>query len=511
MTRRTRLSRRAQHGRIAVDLRAALGLCGALLRYLSLAFLFPAVVAVYYREPFWPFLVAAAATAVSGLALQRLGREASGVGVREGYLVVALTWLLAAVYGAIPFMLSGNPQLDRPVDAFFESMSGFSATGATILSNVETVDQSMLMWRQFTNWVGGMGIIVLALAVLPRLRVGGRQLFESELPGPEVGQLAERIRSTARRLWLLYVGMTVVMIVTLALLGFVGIDHRMGLFEAISIAFTTMSTGGFMPENRSLEGFAAASQWVTLVFMLVAGVNFALTYRAVVRRQPRRVLRDEELRIYLLLLTLASVALVTQLWLAGIERGEAAVRHGVFQVVSTMTTTGLASVDFAGWPILALTLLVFLIFIGGSAGSTSGGIKVIRHLLLAKFLHREVRQTLHPEEVLPIRLNGVPVEERTLRAVISFVLIYLGIFAIGVAVITVDSTIQGPPTSLHDAIATAAGMLSCLGTGLGLAGPMESFARYSDISTTTMAGMMWLGRLEVIPVVLLLSRNYWRV
>lgn len=185
MTRRVRPWRaRPRPFRLAVDVKAALGLCGALLRYLSLASLFPVAVALYYGEPFWPFLVAGGTTAACGLGLERLGGKSPGVGVREGYLVVALTWLLASVFGAIPYVLSGNAQLDRPVDAFFESMSGFSATGATILLDVDTIDQSMLMWRQFSHWIGGIGIIVLALAVLPRLRVGGRQLFESELPGP---------------------------------------------------------------------------------------------------------------------------------------------------------------------------------------------------------------------------------------------------------------------------------------------------------------------------------------
>ena len=260
-------------------------------------------------------------------------------------------------------------------------MSGFSTTGATILTDVDTVDHSMLLWRQFTQWLGGMGIIVLALAVLPRLRVGGRQLLESESPGPEIDPLADRIRTTARRLWLLYVALTLVLAAVLTLFGVVGVDDRMGLFDAVSIAFTTLPTGGFMPVAHSMADFAAASQWVVVVFMVIAGVNFALLYRALVRRRWRSASSDEELRLYLGILVVASVALVAELWAEGLADGEAAVRHGVFQVVSMMTTTGFASTDFTVWTTFALMLLVGLMFVGGSAGSTGSSVKVVRHLL----------------------------------------------------------------------------------------------------------------------------------
>jgi trk/ktr system potassium uptake protein len=497
--------------RPAVNVRGGLGLCGTLLKYLSLSALFPASVALWYSEPPWPFLGAGAIAAAAGLALERLGRGRPGLGFREGYFVVSLTWLLAACYGALPYLLSGEPQLDRPVDAFFETMSGFTTTGATVLTDVESVDHSVLIWRQFTQWLGGMGIIVLALAVLPRLRVGGRQLLESELPGPEVDNLAERIRTTAQRLWLLYVALTVLQIAILTAFGLTGIDHRMGLFEAASAAFATLPTGGFMPDGRSFEEFAAASQWVTIGFMVVAGANFALTYRALVRRRLGLLLRDEELRLYLGLLVAASLVLFAQLWGESVLEGEAAFRGATFQVVSMMTTTGFASVNFVTWPTLAALILVGLMFIGGSAGSTGGAIKVVRHLLIGKVLRRELRQTVHPEIVMPVGMNGVVIDERTLRAVIAFALLYFGIFVIGASVIALDSAIQGPSISTFDAIAAAATTLGNVGPGFGAAGPMGSFASFSDVSTLTMAGLMWLGRLEVIPILVLATRHYWRV
>ena len=498
--------------RLAIDLPAALGLCGTLLRYLSLSSLFPAALALGYGEPFWPFLAAGAIAALVGTALERLGGgNLALVGSREGYLVVALTWLLAAGFGALPFLFSGDPQLDRPVDALFEAMSGFTTTGASVVVDVNTVDQSLLMWRQFTQWLGGMGIIVLALAVLPRLRVGGRQLLESELPGPEVDQLADRIRSTARRLWVLYVALTAAMAAILTLVGLSGLDPRMGLFEAVATAFATLPAGGFMPDNRSLADFAAITQWIVVVFMALAGVNFALTYLAFVRRRPRRAFEDQELRLYFGLLAFASIVLVAELWTERLASGEAAVRHGVFQAVSIMTTTGFSSVDYSSWTTLAVMTLLGLMFVGGSAGSTSGSIKVVRHLLLGKALRRELRQTLHPEQVIPIRLNGTPVDERTLRAVTSFILLYMGIFVVGAVVIAIDTAAQGPSLSITDVIASSASMISNVGPGLGLAGPTGSFEAFSDVSTVAMTILMWLGRLEVIPVIVLLTRNYWRV
>ncbi len=497
--------------RVGVDLRGALGLVGTLTKYLSVAVLFPTALAIGYGEPFWPFLAAGAIMALVGLGLERVGRDAAPIGFREGFFVVAVTWLAAATLGALPYLLSGEPQLDRPVDAYFEAMSGFTTTGASVLTDIAALDRSLLMWRQFTQWVGGMGIIVLALAVLPRLRVGGRQLLESEMPGPEVDQLADRIRSTAQRLWLLYVALTAAQALILAVFGWTGIDDRMDLFNAVAHAFTTLPTGGFSPEPRSVEPFAAASQWVIVVFMVLAGMNFALLFRLFVRRKGRAVVRDEEARLYLTILALMSVLLAVGLWEAGVQIGEAAFRHGTFQVVSMMTTTGYASTDFIAWPAFALMIVIGVMFVGGSAGSTGGAIKVVRHLLLGKVLRRELRQTLHPEVVMPIRLNGVVVDERTLRAITAFILLYVGLFVVGAGLIAVDAAFQGPDISAYDAIAAAATTLGNVGPGLGLAGPMGSFEPYSDFSTIVMTALMWLGRLEVLPVVVLLTRGYWRV
>ena len=495
----------------AVDVRSALGLVGTLAKYLSLASLLPTAVAIGYGESFWPFLAAGAIIAAAGLALERVAHLPGRLGAREGFLVVALTWLVAAAFGALPYLLSGDPQYTRLVDAYFESMSGFTTTGASVLTDIGDVDRSLLLWRSLTQWLGGMGIIVLALAVLPRLRVGGRQLLEHEMPGPEIEALTSRIRDTARQLWVLYVALTALQVLILASFGWTGLDERMDLYSAVTHAFATLPTGGFSSDPRSLELFSAATQWVVAGFMLLAGVNFAVTYRALVRREPKIFARDEELRLYLGIAALGSLVLIVQLWSEGIAVGEAAVRHGVFQTVSMMTTTGFASLDFATWPALALMAIVGLMFVGGSAGSTSGSIKVVRHLLLGKILRRELDQTVHPEVVIPVRLNRRVVDERTLRAITGFILLYVGLFVAGASLLAIDAARTGLDLSALDAIAAAATALSNTGPGLGFAGPMGSFEPFSDLSILVMTGLMWLGRLELIPILVLLTRHYWRV
>jgi trk system potassium uptake protein TrkH len=502
---------RLRPGALGVDVAAAFNLVGALLKYLSLAVLFPAAIALGYGEPVWPFLASGVITAAVGQGLELATRGKERVGVREGFLVVSLTWLVAAGFGALPYVLSGEDQLSRPLDAYFEAMSGFTTTGATVLTDVEGLSQSLAMWRQFTQWLGGMGIIVLALAILPRLRVGGRQLLEQELPGPEIEPLAASIRDTARRLWALYIALTALEALVLAVLGWTGVDERMTPYEAVAHAFTTMPTGGFSTQARSVEVFAAASQWVIVLFMFVAGANFALTYRALVRRQPGPALRDEELRLYVGLLGVGSLILLLELWAEGLYAGEEAIRHAVFQAVSTMTTTGFASADFNLWTILAYITLVGLMFAGGSAGSTAGSVKVVRHVLIGKLLRRELRQTVHPELVMPIRLNGVTVDERTLRAVLAFVLLYMGLFGAGVLGIVVDAARVDVEVRAIDAIAAAATTLGNVGPALGFAGPMGSFDPFTDLSKAIMIVLMYVGRLEIIPVAVLLTRNYWRV
>jgi trk system potassium uptake protein TrkH len=272
-----------------------------------------------------------------------------------------------------------------------------------------------------------------------------------------------------------------------------------------------MPTGGFSTQARSIEAFSAAAQWIILVFVVVAGANFALMYRALLRRRPGLLVRDEEFRLYVALIGVASAALVIQVWSYGIAEGEAAIRTGMFQVASMMTTTGYASADFATWPVISLLTLFALMFVGGSAGSTGGGIKVVRHLLLGKVLRRELDQTVSPEVVLPVRLNGTPVDERTLRAIAAFILLYVGFWALGAAAIALESAIGDVGIGALDALAISATAVGNIGPAFGVTGPMGSFQPLGDVSKLTMIVLMWVGRLEIVPVAVLLTRHYWRL
>lgn len=495
---------------LGVDLGGALNLVGALVAGLSAAYALPVAFALGYGEPVWPFLEAWAIAAAFGAGLWRVTSGAARIGAREGFVVVALFWLLAAAVGALPYVLSGEGQLSGPVDAYFEAMSGFTTTGSSVLTDVAGVDHSLLVWRALTQWLGGLGVLVLALAVLPLLRVGGRELLVSDSPGLAVEPLVSRIRDVGRRFALLYVGLTGLLLAVLSLVGWVGLDGRMSPYEALAHALTTVSTGGFSTHAGSLAAFAATSQWAVVVFMVLAGANFALLYRALARRDPRLLARDEELRVYVALLVLAAAAIAADLAAEDVLGAGSAIRHGVFQAVSIMTTTGFASADVAGWPLLAAGLLVVLMLVGGSAGSPAGAIKVVRHVLVAKLLRRELAQSVHPELVTGIRYSRTLVDERTLQAMLAFILVYLGIFALGTLVLLGDAARSGLDLGLLDAIGAAATTLGNVGPAFGVAGPLGSFAPFSDVSKVVMIVLMWLGRLEIIPVVVLFTRNYWR-
>ena len=508
-----RTLRSVRRGRLGVDLVSALDLVGGVLTYVGVAFAVPAAVAVGYGESPWPFLAGGALTAAVGLALDRLtppGRREQ-VGVREGFLVVALVWLLVPAFGCLPFVLGDVPQLSRPVDAYFEAVSGFTATGATIVPDVESLPRSMLFWRQFSHWLGGMGIIILAVAVLPRLRIGGRQLLQSELAGPtDLERLTTTIRDTARRLWALYVALTAAAAITLGVFGWTGIDPAMDGFDAISHAFSVMALGGFSTQNESITAYAAATQWLLVAFMVLAGINFLRLYRLLVQRHVRVVARDEELRLYLVLLGLGSLLLGIEIFVGDFASGESAVRAAIFQASSIMTTTGFVTADYTAWTSLATLTLLALMFVGASAGSTGGAIKVIRLLLIGKGIRRELHQAVHREAVVPLRVSGQIVDERILRSALGFVVLYAVVFALGAFALVVDSRLRSADVSAFEAIGAAAACLGNVGPAFGFAGPFGSYAPFSDVSTVVLALLMWLGRFEIIPVAIVLMRSYWR-
>jgi trk system potassium uptake protein len=473
----------------------------------------PAAVALGYGEPVWPFLGAGAITAGAGVLFDQITGPKAGAAVspRESFLVVALVWLLVPVFGALPFLIGGEPQLSNAVDAYFEAVSGFTATGATVLTDVENLSRSMLFWRQFTHWLGGMGIIILAVAVLPRLRIGGRQLLQSELAGPtEIERFSETIRETARRLWTLYAGLTVAAVLSLAMLGWSGLDPAMTLYDAVGYALSVVALGGFATHGDSAAGFAPATQYLLLVLMIVAGINFLRLYRVLVQRHFHVLRRDEELRLYLAFAAVGSALIILELVAGGFASGEEAFRNGAFQTVAVMTTTGFGTADSTAWGPLATMTLLLLMFVGASAGSTCGSIKVVRHLLLFKIVRRELEQVIHREAVVPIRVGGAVVEERALRSAIVFVLLYLLTFALGALALLIDARAGGTELAVFDAIGASAACVGNVGAAFGFAGPFGSYEEFSDVSTVVLTGLMWLGRVEIIPIAVLLSRNYWR-
>ncbi len=479
---------------LSVDVRAALHLVGGLIKWFSVAFALPLVYAIFAREAWWPYAVPGACALLGGFLIERAAFTERDIGSREGFFVVALAWVIVAGLGGVPFVLLGV--LDS-LDAYFEAMSGFTTTGATVLAHVEGLPKALLLWRAFTQWLGGMGIIVLAVALLPKLRVGGSQLMDAEAPGPTLERLTPRIRETARLLWGIYVGLT---ILDVLLLVFVG---RLSWFDALAHAFTTLSTGGFSTHDRGVASLSGAAQWVTIVFMTCGGLNFALLYRSV--KRPRALLADTETRFYGVLLVGAALLI----WLS-LGMGAENLRHSIFQAVSIMTTTGYASTDFEVWNPAAKMILFVLMFLGGCAGSTAGSIKVIRTWLVLKLIVRETRTVIHPQAVLPIRVSGRVVSEEIVRAVAIFAVLYVTIFAVGSIVLVWDVWRVGLNMGIVEAASAVAATLGNVGPGFGIVGPMSTYAQLPQTSKVLLVFLMWAGRLELFPVIVLFVRSYWK-
>ncbi|WP_338729542.1 TrkH family potassium uptake protein [Haladaptatus sp. DJG-WS-42] len=501
----------------------SVSLTGTVIKYLSVALLLPLFVALVDREGIMTFVATIAITLTVGVALERFERD-DELGFREGFLMVALTWFGVAVIGTIPYLIAGygtESMLANPVNALFESMSGFTTTGATVMGDFTIHSRAILIWRQLTQWLGGMGIVVLAVAILPELSVGGAQLMDAEAPGPGLEKLTPRIAETARALWGAYLGFTVLEIVLLYGLHLGGMAPNMDAYNAVAHALTTMPTGGFSPEARSIETFSAAVQWVIIPFMVVAGTNFALFWH-VLTGEPKQLFEDSEFRAYLGAMAVLSAVIAGLLFtgagigtIAGqvppiIGEAEDSLRHATFQIVSIVTTTGYASMDFNTWSAPTQYLLLFAMFIGGSAGSTGGAVKIVRWLVILKSLRRELFTTVHPEAISPVRLGGRAVDERAIRGIYAFTLLYVLIFFSGVLFILVDMTRVQDSLSVLEVMSAVAATLGNVGPGFGAAGPMNNYLVFTQESKLFMVFLMWVGRLEIFPVFVLLTSTYWR-
>ncbi len=457
-----------------------------------------AVVAAISRETWEGFAEAGVLGLLLGLGLLAVGRAGApdrrrGEPSRREALVALLSaWALVPLIGAVPYVGAG---VLGPLDAYFESMSGFTTTGATMIVDFDAVGPVLFWYRAFTQWVGGVGIIVLFIGLFPQLAIGGRQLFFAEAPGPTEDRITPRLRHTAIAILGVYTTLTVLVAGAYALAG-------MSAYEAIVHAFTTLAAGGFSPEARSFEPFPPAVVWVGVVGMLFAGANFALLYRGATGRFSA-LWRDPELRVYVGIAFVGSVVLA--LALADRYAVGDAWRHGAFQALSILTSTGYASVDFALWSERSQAILLVLAFVGGSAGSAAGGIKVARWMILVQHTSREVRRTLHPRAVLPVRMGSRVVPEDVLRSVAAFVTLYVGLFAITTVVLVVLGS------DFTTAFSAAIACLGNIGPGLAQVGPMANFSELHPGSKAMLTFCMYAGRLEVVTVFALMTTGWWRL
>ena len=456
----------------------------------------PMAVALVYGEAAIPFLIPALLTALIGLVLGLRAPKRSNLYARDGFAVVALAWVLMSVFGALPFVISGD--IPNFVDAFFETVSGFTTTGASILTEIEPLGRGVLFWRSFTHWVGGMGVLVFVMAILP-MSAGdghGMHLMRAEVPGPSVGKLVSRMGDTAKILYGIYLVMTIIEIVLLLLGG-------MPLFDACIHAFGTAGTGGFSNRNLSVGAYNSPYFDVVIgVFMLLFGVNFNLYYFLLIKRF-RDVFHSEELRTYLLIVAAAVAAIAADIFRI-YDSVAQSLRYAFFQVASIITTTGFATADFNVWPEFSRAILVILMFVGACAGSTGGGIKVARVVILCKTSLGDMRKMLHPNAVTTVRFEGKPLTDRSIRSVHLFLTVYILIFTVSVLLLSLER---------FDLVTTFTAVASCInniGPGLEVVGPMGNFSAFSPAAKLLLAFDMLVGRLEIFPMLLLFAPSIWK-
>lgn len=484
---------------------------GALLLIETLFMSLALGVTLWFNEPDdTAFLVSTIITLVAGVIGLLIGRHAPHqVSEREGYVIVALVWVVFSAFGMLPYFLSGS--IDSITNAWFETMSGFTTTGATVIGDVESQTHGILFWRAVTQWVGGLGIIVLCLALLPMFGLGGTQLYAAEMTGVYYEKLSPRIADTSKKLWLLYILLTVIEAVLLTLFG-------MSPFDAICHSFTTIATGGFSTFNLSLINSNPAIQYTIAVFMLLSGINFALIIHTLTGK-ARRLIEDEEARWYLKAVLICTVALSIglilfnmvfhHLWyIYGVTdvlvHVEQAFRQGFFMTTSALTSTGFAVVDYTLWPQLLWVVLFFMMFTGACSGSTSGGIKWVRILIFCKSGVAEFKRRIHPNAVMPIMLNNRPLSHETISNIMAFMLWYIVIVVVSVVVFC------GCGVDFAESVGAAMSAIGNVGVGIGQYGPVGSWAEFPTVAKWWMTLVMLIGRLEIFTVLLLFTRALWK-
>ncbi|MDO4477898.1 MAG: TrkH family potassium uptake protein [Lachnospiraceae bacterium] len=477
-----------------MNYRVVFYILGWILRLQAALLLLPAVVGLIYQEMSGlSYLITAVIALILSFLMAAKKPENRQIYAREGYAIVGLAWLVMSLVGAIPFVMSGD--IPNYIDALFETASGFTTTGSSILTEVEHLTHAGLFWRSFTHWVGGMGVMVFMLALVPMLGGTTLNLMKAESPGPVVGKLVPRIRESAAILYKIYLFITIVEALLLRIFG-------MDWFQALTTTFGTVGTGGFAVTNDSLASFSPSIQIIITIFMLLCGVNFTF-YFLLLQRKLKAALKLEEVRVYFLIVIAASALIAWNTHHLYATTGET-VRHSALQVASIITTTGFASTDFDMWPMLSKTILVTLMFIGACAGSTGGGIKVSRIMLMVKGIRKEVGMITHPRAVRKIRIDGAPVAVETVRSTNVFIAIYCVIFFASMLIISID---EFDFTTNFTAVAAT---INNIGPGLNMIGPTGNFAAFSPLSKIVLIFDMLAGRLEIFPILLMLSLKNWK-
>ncbi len=462
-----------------------------------LTLLVPLVTSLIYRDgDTTSFLLTMLIIALCAIPMLLIKPTDKNIYPKEGFAIVAIGWLLISFFGALPFYISGA--IPSFIDAFFESSSGFSTTGSTILCEIESLPHGILLWRSFTHWVGGMGILVLTIALLPSMGMGTMQVMKAESPGPIVGKIVPKLGASAKILYSIYLCLTLIETVLLMLAG-------MSLYDALIHSFGTLGTGGFSNKNISVGYYnSALIDGIITVFMILSGINFSLYY-FVIKRNFKGFLKDQELRLYLIILSVSTILIMINLMSSGIYTSlGSAFRYTSFQVASVMTTTGYATADFNLWPMFSKTLLLLIMFFGGCAGSTAGGIKISRIMIGFKNLKASFKRIIHPNGCYIVRLNDKKIDAQTVLGVNTYFFVYMLVFFVGVLIISINNF--DPTTTITSVIAT----LNNIGPGIEMVGPMGNFAPFSGLSKFTFSILMIIGRVEIYPLLLLLVPELWK-
>ena len=452
------------------------------------------VSAIYGEKGGFAFLWVALGSAVAGSIIILRKPKNMRFYLREGFVTVALSWILMSVIGCLPFVINGD--IPHFADALFEMISGFTTTGATVVSDVEGLTKGSLFWRSFSHWIGGMGVLVFLLAIVPMAGGSHMNLMKAESPGPSVGKLVPKVRQTAKYLYIIYFALTVIEVIFL-------LFGRMNLFDALTTAFGTAGTGGFAIWNDGFVSVSPYNQWVVTIFMLLFGVNFGF-YFLILTGKLRDALRFEEVRIYFIIVIASAVFIFINLRHFALYAPAEGIRHAFFQVASIITTTGFASANFDLWPETSRTILVILMFIGACAGSTGGGIKVSRFIIAFKSFIKEIISYLHPRSVKKIKIEGKPLEHETLRATNVYFMTYMVIFAVSVLLVSIENK------DLVTNFAAVAATFNNIGPGLSLVGPMANFGHFTDFTKYILMFDMLAGRLEIFPMMLLFCPAVWK-